>query len=387
MSGTDPKNGQMSEDELAAAWAAAAEQPATADKAAEAAPAAATAAAEAPAPATGGDALAAEWAKSAGRALDQRDIDNLFGGPTPAKNKDQIRSGFEALVGGAVVGMERMPMLNIVVDRLSRLMTTSIRKFTADNADVSIERTRPVRLRDFLDSIALPAMIAVIRAEQWDSYCLAALDSRLIGSIVDVLLGGRKNQLQPIEGRPYTPIERTFVERLVGDVITKDLKRSFESICEVDFTLERFEGTPSYAAITKLTAAAVTFRAEVMMEGRGGHIDFLIPYAALEPVRDVLSQEFVGKKQGGDTIWRSHLLTEVPRAEVRLRAVIERRQVPAQELARWQVGSMLVLDRRHDDPIDVFCGDLLVFRARIAEQDGRVALHVEERHIAEDWPH
>jgi flagellar motor switch protein FliM len=374
MSGTDPKNGQMNDDEVAAAWAAAAQS-------AEAA--SSTASTEA----GGEDALAEEWAKSAGRELDQTDIDNLFGGSQLPKKKEQIRSGFEALVGGAVVGIERMPMLNIVVDRLARLMTTSIRKFTADNADVSIERIRAVRLRDFLDSIALPAMIGVIRAEQWDSYCLAALDSRLIGSIVDVLLGGRKNQLQPIEGRPYTPIERTFVERLVGDVITKDLKRSFEAIGEVDFTLERFEGTPSYAAITKLSAAAVTFRAEVMMEGRGGHIDFLIPYAALEPVRDVLSQEFVGKKQGGDTIWRTHLLSEVPRAEVRLRAVIESRQVSAVEIARWQPGSMLVLDRRHDEPIEVFCGDLLVLTARIAEQDGRVALHVEERHIAEDWPH
>jgi flagellar motor switch protein FliM len=331
------------------------------------------------------DPFAAEWAAAAGRAMDQNDIDSLFGG-AETRTEDHARRGFEALVGGAVVGIDRLPMLNIVVDRLARLMTTSVRKFTADNADVSIERTRAVRLKDFLDSIALPAMIAVIRIEQWDGYCLAAVDSRLIGSIVDILLGGRRNRVQPIEGRPYTPIERTFVERLVNDVITRDLRRAFESICEVDFVLDRFEGTPSYAAITKLTAAAVTFRAEVLMEGRGGYIDFLIPYAALEPVRDILAQEFVGKKQGGDTIWRSHLTTELPRAQVTLRAVVESRIISSAEVARWRVGSRVVLDHRHDDPIDVYCDDLLVLRARIAEQDGRVALHIEDRCIADDWP-
>ncbi len=295
------------------------------------------------------------------------------------------RRGMEALVGGAVTGIDRMPMLNIIVDRLARLLTASVRNFTADNADVSIERTRAVRLKDFLDRLGEPAMIAVIHTEQWDSYCLIAPDARLIGSIVDVLLGGRRNGAAPIEGRPYTQIERTFVERLV-EVIIRDLQRAFELVCEVEFVLDRFEATPSYAAITKPTAAAITFRAEVSMEGRGGHIDFLIPYAALETVRDVLSQEFVGKKQSEDLAWRNHLLNEIPHTTVELRCVVENRAVPAGVVAGWGVGSSLVLDRRHDELVELYCDELLVLRGRIAERNGRVALQVEERLLADDWP-
>jgi flagellar motor switch protein FliM len=69
-----------------------------------------------------------------------------------------------------------------------------------------------------------------------------------------------------------------------------------------------------------------------------------------------------------------------------LRAVIERRRISATEVLRWRVGSTLLLNRHHEEPIDVFCDDLLVLRARMAEQDGRIALHVEERRLAEDWP-
>ncbi len=295
------------------------------------------------------------------------------------------RRGMEVLIGGAVTGIDRMPMLNIVVDRLARLLTASMRNFTADNADVSIERTRPLRLKDFLDGLSEPAMIAVIHTEQWDSYCLIAPDPRLIGSIVDVLLGGRRNGAAHIEGRPYTQIERTFVDRLI-EVVIRDLQRAFELVCEVEFVLDRFEATPSYAAITKPTAAAITFRAEVNLEGRGGHVDFLIPYAALETVRDVLSQEFVGRKQSEDLTWRNHLLSEIPHTAVQLRCVVESRAVPAGVVAGWGVGSSLVLDRRHDELVDLYCDDLLVLRGRIAERNGRVALQVEERLLAEDWP-
>lgn len=332
------------------------------------------------------DALEAGWG-TADRALDQSDIDSLFGDmDKPAAGEDQKRRGFHALVGGALVGIDRLPTLNIIVDRLAQLLTASFRIFTADNADVNIDRVRAIRLKDFLESVDLPAMIAVLRIEQWDGYCLVALDPRLIGSAVDLLLGGRRNKPQLIEGRPCTAIERTFIERLIKEVVAPDLKRAFEMVGDIDFVLERFETTPSYAAITKLSAAAIGFRADVAMENRGGHIDFLIPYATLDPVHDLLSQEYVGKKQGGDPAFRSHLLGTLPRTTMHVRAVIERRRISALEVLRWRPGSKLLLNRRHDEPIEVECEGLPVLRAHIAEKDGHIALHVNERRIAEDWP-
>ncbi|MBO1076059.1 FliM/FliN family flagellar motor switch protein [Roseomonas marmotae] len=324
----------------------------------------------------------ADWG-AAGMAMGQGDIDSLFGGPDPAAT-ETARTGLEALVGGAV-RHEKLPMLDIVVDRLARLLTTSIRKFTADNADAMIDRMRPVRVGAFLDTVTLPAMIGIIRIEEWDGYCLAALDSRLIGSIVDILLGGRRNAVQPIEGRPYTPIERAFVEKFVG-VLTQDMGRAFEAVSPATFRLERFEITPGYALITKPTAAALTFRAEITMEGRGGHIDFLLPYASIEPVRDLLSQEVLGKKVGGDTIWRSHLAEELPRASAELTAVIDSRTMSFAEVARWQPGSVIALDRRPEDNLDVFCQGLLVCRARMAARDDRVVLRVEDCVIEKTWP-
>ena len=68
------------------------------------------------------------------------------------------------------------------------------------------------------------------------------------------------------------------------------------------------------------------------------------------------------------------------------RAVVERRRVSTSDVLRWRVGSHLPLGRRHDDPIELFCRDLLVLHARIAEKDGHIALHVEDRRLAKDWP-
>lgn len=320
-----------------------------------------------------------EWAAAGGAQLDQNSIDSLFGEVGETSIVETPRSGLGVLVGTAIVGYDRLPTLDIVVDRFARLLTSGVRKFTSDNCEVTVKRVRAMRVGDFLNRISLPAMIAVIHAEQWEGNLLAAIDSQLMGSVVDVMLGGRRNAAQPIEGRPYTPIERTLIERMVTEVIISDLKDAFSSICEIDFTLDRYETTPTYAAITELSAAAVHFRTEVSMDGgRGGYIDFLIPYAVLEPVRDVLAQEFIGKKTHSDTVWLNHLRGEVPQANVELQAVLEQRTINISTVARWRPGTILMLNRRHDDPVELTCEKMLVARAMIGEHDGRVALQIEE---------
>ena len=93
-------------------------------------------------------------------------------------------SGLDALIAGSLAGIERLPALQSVVDRLAQLMTGSLRTITGENGEVTIDAPRSVRFRDFLGEIAAPAMIAVLRIEPWDGYCLAALDANLVGATI-----------------------------------------------------------------------------------------------------------------------------------------------------------------------------------------------------------
>jgi flagellar motor switch protein FliM len=125
------------------------------------------------------------------RILDQNEIDSLLGfDGDDGNNGDQ--SGIQALINSGLVAYERLPMLDIIFDRFVRMMSTSLRNFTSDNIEVSIDNTSSIRFGDYLNSIPLPAMLAVFRAEEWDNYGLITIDSNLIYSVVDALLGGRR---------------------------------------------------------------------------------------------------------------------------------------------------------------------------------------------------
>ncbi|HEY8189222.1 MAG TPA: flagellar motor switch protein FliM, partial [Micavibrio sp.] len=136
------------------------------------------------------------------RILNQDEIDSLLGFDDEAGGGQEL-SGVMALINSGMVNYERLPMLDIVFDRLVRLMSTSLRNLTSDNVEVSLDQVSTVRFGDYMNSIPLPAMLSVFKAEEWDNNGLLVVDSALIYSVVDVLLGGRKGTPAiRVEGRP-----------------------------------------------------------------------------------------------------------------------------------------------------------------------------------------
>jgi flagellar motor switch protein FliM len=303
--------------------------------------------------------------------------------PTAQAPIAQARGGMLALITD---GRPRLPVLDGVIDRLTGYLSVSFRTMSRGNADASrAEEPEPVTFAEFMATVPPKALFTVLRIGAWGGQCLAVIDGRLANSAIGLLLGGQADPTAA-EPRVHTAIERAVLERLARDLIATDMVRAFAPIVALDVTLDRVVSEPTDAVIARPKAPCLSWRIAVTIDGRESSIAFLLPYASVEPIRPLLSRDLSGTGPDRDPAWHAHLGSELPYVSVKLRAIIERRRVSATEVMRWRVGSTLMLNRRHDEPVDVFCDDLLVLRARMAEQDGRIALHVDERRLAEDWP-
>lgn len=311
------------------------------------------------------------------RILNQDEIDSLLGFSV-ADDEGADRSGIRAIINSALVSYERLPMLEIVFDRLVRLMTTSLRNFTSDNVEVSLDNISSIRFGDYLNSIPLPAILSVFRAQQLDNYGLLTVDSNLIYSVVDVLLGGRRGtSAMRIEGRPYTTIERTLVQRMI-EVVLADAKQAFEPLTDVDFTLERIETNPRFAAIARPANAAILVKLRIDMEDRGGRIELLLPYATLEPIRKMLLQQFMGEKFGRDNIWESHLATELWSTNMEVSAVLDETKMPLGKVMHMKIGDTIFLDATPESSIELRCGSIPLTRGKMGRIGHSVALRLDK---------
>ncbi|HWA43288.1 MAG TPA: flagellar motor switch protein FliM [Hypericibacter adhaerens] len=312
------------------------------------------------------------------RVLDQNEIDSLLGiggggGAAAAE------SGIQAIVNSSMVSYERLPMLEVVFDRLVRMMSTSLRNFTSDNVEVSLDSISSIRFGDYLNSIPLPAMMGVFKAEEWDNYGLLTVDSSLTYSIVDVLLGGRRGTAaMRIEGRPYTTIERNLVERMITLVLA-DLSTTFEPLSKVNFRFDRLETNPRFATIARGANAAILARLRVDMEDRGGRLELILPYATLEPVRELLLQMFMGEKFGRDSIWEGHLTTELWQTEINVDAVLDEFTMQLGDVMNWKVGTRVELNTQPRSLIHMRCGDIPMFRGHMGRKGNLIAVRIEDR--------
>jgi flagellar motor switch protein FliM len=310
------------------------------------------------------------------RVLNQAEIDSLLAFDQETAGGEG-GTGIQKIISSGLVSYERLPMLEIVFDRLVRIMSTSLRNFNSDNVEVGIDNILSLRFGDYLNSIPLPTMLAVFKAEEWDNYGLVVVDSATIYSIVDVLLGGRRGTAaMRIEGRPHTTIERTLVERLIHVVLT-DLSVSFDPVCPVTFRFERLELNPRFATISRLSSAAVLARLRIDMEDRGGRLEVLLPYATLEPVRELLLQQFMGEKFGRDSIWETHLAEELWNTEVELDVVLDEQMMRLSDVMAMRPGSRIVLNTILGAPVLIRCGAVPLFEGRVGRRKNRVAVRIE----------
>ncbi len=327
------------------------------------------------------DAIAAAAPDSArsglNRVLSQEEIDNLLGFTDEASART-ARTGVQAIIDNQMVSYERLPMLEVVFDRLVRLTTASLRSFTGDTVEVTIDNISSVRFGEYMDAVPLPAVLTIFKAVEWDNYGLINVSGDLIYALVDVLLGGKRGVSVPrMDGRPYTTIEMTLVSRMTALVLA-DMTKAFAPLTDVQFEIDRNESNPRFAAITRNANAAVLIEFKIDMESRGGRLEMLLPYTTIEPIREQLLQVFMGETFGRDNDWERHLATQVALSELDVEAVLATKAMALRDVMAMDVGDTLMLDVTPDDLIEMRAGGIRLGQAQMGRAGEKIAVRAAQ---------
>jgi flagellar motor switch protein FliM len=133
---------------------------------------------------------------------------------------------------------------------------------------------------------------------------------------------------------------------------------------------------PRFATISRPSNACVLVRLRVDMDDRGGRLEILMPYATLEPVRELLLQQFMGEKFGRDSIWETHLAEELRHTEVALDVVLDEQTMPLGSVMSLRVGDRIALGVAPGSPVRLACGAVGLFEAQLGRRDDRLAVRI-----------
>ncbi len=308
--------------------------------------------------------------------LQQNDIDRLL--DTPAGTGGQpTPSVMQLIADSTIVNYERLPMLDVVMDRFVRTATDNLRQLMGASVLMDVESIGPIRFGEYISTVPMPTAMAVLKAPEWDGSSMFVFDTRLVGNMVEVLLGaGNKRQKTP-EIRPLTSIEQRLMRR-VSKHLADCLGAAFEPVSSVSFDVDQFETTPQLAQICRATNVAALVRIRVNVNDLPGYLDLVIPYATLEPVRAMLLQVFMGESFGGDCAWEHHFKNELMKMTVDLRAILSQSRITLGEALGWTKGTQIILDMSPDSTVRLLLRGQELLRGEMGQRNGNIAVKVDE---------
>ena len=287
------------------------------------------------------------------------------------------RDGSEPLLDTAGISVERMPMLHVIFDRMTTQCSEALRQFSSAPAYVTVSSMKTERIGNILESYDGRAVVAVLQAQSWDARVMFGLENRLVFTLAEALFGGDGTEMPYFENRVLTNIELRIGQKIL-DLVSRALQASFSSVIETRFKFERLESRMDFAVIAPRNSFAVITRINIRILARSGELFIVIPQAALTPIRQNLSRDLSNEVSIPDPSWSKQIQSEIGRAEVTVRAVIEEQGFTLADIADLHVGKILELQATSRSRVKLEGNSEPLFWCQLGQADGKYTLRIED---------
>jgi flagellar motor switch protein FliM len=292
-------------------------------------------------------------------------------------NADQQKQLSDHLLDAAGISVDRLPMLNVIFDRLATYCSDTLRTMSTAPSYFSLSNIHNGRLGDILEAYEPNAIAAIFYAPEWDSRIVVGFDRDFVFTMIEVLFGSDGTEPPVDDERSFTNVEIRVMQALI-DRIGKALQAAFATTSEINLKLERIETRMDFAVIGRRNNMAVCANLLLQALGRGGELFIVIPHSALNPLRQTLMHVVSGDVSSADPNWSRQMHSEIQRTEVALRAVLEEQMLTLDEVANLRVGQVIELRATPRSLVRLECNDQLLFWCHLGQSDGCYALRVAD---------
>jgi flagellar motor switch protein FliM len=289
--------------------------------------------------------------------LSQDEIDVLIRHELGDEATDEHRQNSDTVVAipydfstHGVLAWGKIPALDIIHNRFSRLFSQSLSGFIARLADVELFSSDSLTFGEFIRTLPMPASLHLFTMRPLHSAAVMAIESTLVFSIIECLFGGSGRSRIKVEGREFTAIEQRVITKVVLLALA-ELEKAWEPVYPVKLRLERSEVNPHLIAVVPSRDMVMVAMLEVRFEDVSGFIRICIPYGMLQPIKSTLDGSFHTTWVDADQKWTGLLRRALLRAETEVVVELGETHLDSQQFLTLQVGDVIPLHRSVHEPL------------------------------------
>lgn len=272
----------------------------------------------------------------------------------------------------------RMMTLDVIYERFIRLFRVSLSTSLRKIASLSIISTDLLKFGEFLNTLPIPSCMGVIRFETLRGSGLIVLESKLVYALVDSYFGGSDRPYTKGDGKEYTRIELSVIEKVIKSAIA-DLDEAWRPVHTTDISFVRVEVNPQFVGLVPPSDVIISTTFEVELEHASGTIAVVVPYATLEPIKEKLNTGFQPEGDKFEKIWTSQVMDHLSATSLNCRVNLGESDLTVGDLINLNIGDVVPLNRDADGELDLIVENVPKFRCVFGESRGNKAIKVTKR--------
>jgi flagellar motor switch protein FliM len=314
------------------------------------------------------------------KILDQAEIDALIHGvdsgkvdTTPDPGPNEVRAYDFNNQMRIVRG--RMPTLEMINERFARIFRVSLYNLLRRSPEISIQPIQVKKFSEYVHTLHVPTSLNLVKMNPLRGTALVVLEPKLVFAVVDNFFGGTGRHAK-IEGREFTATEQRIIHMVLRNVFA-DLHEAWSHVAPIDVEFVQSEINPHFANIVSPSEIVVLTSFHIELDGGGGNLHVTMPYAMIEPLREILDAGVASDRVEKDERWMICLREEIEDAEVMLTTRLGRASISLATLLNLKPGDVVPCD--FAGKVTVLAEDVPLFRGSFGLSHGLQAVKVEER--------
>jgi flagellar motor switch protein FliM len=242
------------------------------------------------------------------------------------------------------------------------------------NRPVALEFTsiEPARAADLQAALPVPAITAVIRVKPLTGSAFVSMDPGLLLALLDAFFGGTGRPSNDTQAA-ISPAAQRFLA-LVLKSLAPDFTAAWSPVSALELELVKQETNPRLLPLGGPQDSITVVRFTGEFGARSGSLDWLLPDAMIEPLREALASDGGAGPARKQESWRPALGASLQDVEIELRAVLSEATISLRQLVGLAPGDIIPIEPPQD--VTILVGDVPLRQGRFGVSEGRNALKI-----------
>lgn len=260
-------------------------------------------------------------------------------------------------------------------DRYARNIAMSLSAYLRTVITLSVVSVEQFSYSEFLTALTDPTAFYALAIPPFDELGAIEINPSIAFAMIDRMLGGSGRPATV--NRALTEIEQNVVDSAVK-LLIEGLGEAWKPVTSLSFNIRGRETRPSMLQVAAPNEIVVMVVFDVKVGDARGTINLCLPTSVVEMAGSHFARSWLRQRRELTPAERGWMDENFGRISIPIVPLISTR-LSASSVLALEIGEIVELPLPVDHPIDVFAGGVKKLTGRLASEDDRMMVIVEER--------